>query len=223
MAIVKTVKSKYHEIQRELREQRELELAKSEQHERQKTFEEREKIKRTLREEEVKRQKLERQEMERALKGAQKIQHSRQKEEQARSRAERDRMIAEQKASEKETEAQQREARRERAQASAELRKEKLHSVVSSVTSHPMFKPVELTGTALRGIARGGITKFYILGRRPSQHSPSYEALVDAFGGQPFTAEQAVRVVSVRLQTSEPDAYNRLHLMKGYGFIKEGV
>jgi len=117
--------------------------------------------------------------------------------------------------------AREREASQQRAKSSAALRHERFESIKQTVK--PYFKPVVLGGTALRGIARGGVTKFYVLGSKPKTPSPSYNILYQNFEHQPFTVEQAVEVIANTRQTGYGDAYNRLKLMKQYGMIREGV
>ena len=144
-----------------------------------------------------------------------KLAESEKREEFARQKAERDSVLANQKAKEREALALAHKAAQQRAQASADLRHEKFQAVKENVTT--LMKPITVP---IQRVAQSGSTHFYSLGSRPQSNSPSYNALEAAFNGEPFSVQQAIQVVSVALQTSEMDAYNRLKLMKNYGFIK---
>ncbi len=171
--------------------------------------------------EKLKRELKEQGELDRAkavVKAREKLARSQEREKEAREKAERERQLTAEKEKEREAKERLREASLARSQASAALR----HERWEGVKAYPLFKPVEFSGRALKRMARPEITKFYVLGVRP-QNSPSWEALSRSFENQPFTAEQAVQVVSNARQTSEADAWNRLRLMKSRGYIKEGV
>ena len=161
------------------------------------------------------------QEKKRTFEDSLRLKRSQEREVLARERAVREQALAEQKTSQAEAEAQRRVASQERGRASAALRHEKFETVKQTIK--PYFKPVELGGTALRYVAKGGVQKFYELGNKPNANSPSYDLLYQNFEHQPFTVEQAVQLIAMSRQTSYDDAYNRLKIMKSYGMIKEGV
>jgi len=139
-------------------------------------------------------------------------------EELARQRTVREKEVAVQKIALAEAERQHRLASQARGRASAALRHEKFESIKQ--TAKPYFKPVELGGRALRQVAQAGTTHFYTLGTQP-KNSPSYRALENAFGGEPFSVEQATTVIMNAHPTDYSDAINRLKTMKSYGYIKE--
>ena len=148
-----------------------------------------------------------------------KLAESEKREEFARQKAESDVKLTEQKAKEREALALAHKAAQQRAQASADLRHEKFQNVKENITT--FMKPITtLMKPLVYRVAQSGNVHFYSLGNKPQTLSPSYQALESAFNGESFSAQQAIQVVSVALQTSEQDAQRRLVLMKNYGFIK---
>lgn len=168
-------------------------------------------------------------EKQKAFKDWQVLERAKALEEMDRKRAERDRLLAEQRTKNLEALKERREAAQTHAAAIKSFRQEKLrpYSQALDTVGRATVKGVTNVATGTLNVAhniafRSYVTPQYILGSKPNTFSPSYTALSNAFGGQPFTTPQAIQAVMNSLNVNRVDALARLHRMKQLGMIQGG-
>ena len=153
-----------------------------------------------------------------AFKQLQALNRSKIREDLANQRAERTQKVLAQKTAE--TQAKQRLYEARKAYGDRRLAVFKGNVTRTVAAAKPYVAPsIKVGGQVLRHVAKADTTSFYELGTRPT-NSPSYQALENAFGSEPFTVGQAIEVVMNALRVDYLDAQNRLHQMRLLGFIK---